>query len=290
MTLAEPSSKGPAFITTDIRLIREIAKVSDAHGQRLTYRSARPMADLYVAIYRIWNGENARKPFSLKGKQGLWKQIDQQYLADALTWSVKTVERNLKRLSQAGLIRYERQGYIQKKYVQLVPIELAQSFQSPSSHHADSVEMTRDDTQVSAAQQTRSRMGNRHEVGCATDTMSVPNKETEDLESFDRESFDLRGTIEKNPHPTQSAGPRRTQEKEQGSKQEINTPSAVSLLSQREMTFEERKAEALRIAKLLPVSEVHIPQPLPDDDGGCGDLSFNVRLPKPQPLPAELPF
>ena len=81
------------------------------------------ICELYGVLKNVW--EKGNKPFELNGKSGKWKKITQSWLAEISTCSIKTIERRLKDLQDIGLIKYERQGYISHKYVQLIPISNA---------------------------------------------------------------------------------------------------------------------------------------------------------------------
>jgi hypothetical protein len=187
-TQHEATAAEYALISTDRRFVAAVAQVAHANGYPILLRTAQPMAELYAHLSRIWNAKAGTKPFSLPRKDGLWKQVDQQYLADGLIWSVKTVSRNLLKLERAGLIRYARHGYISKKYVQLLSLELALSNAAVVQMHSPYAEQSPADTQVSITYRTRSPLGNGHDVRCLSDMKSVANTERLHRESNDIES------------------------------------------------------------------------------------------------------
>jgi hypothetical protein len=180
-----------ALISSDPRLAIAIAELAHATGYPATMQAARPMADLYVHISRIWATKRGTSPFHLKGKDGLWKQVDQQYLADGLNWCLRTVSRNLNKLERIGLIRYERQGYISSKYLQLVSIEQALGNAAVAQCQTSGSDPSPHDTPVSVTYRTRCPVGKGQGVRCAKDTVSVANTERIHRESIDTEDLEL---------------------------------------------------------------------------------------------------
>ena len=102
------------------------------------------------------------KPFELNGKSGRWKKITQSWLAEISTCSIKTIERRLKDLQDIGLIKYERQGYISHKYVQLISI---------SNEAFDNLT----DNRLSLGCQTDCSLDKRKIVSQEEDKLSEPN-------------------------------------------------------------------------------------------------------------------
>lgn len=196
-----------AFVTTDTRLVLAIAEVSLAAGYFVQFRTAQAMAELYTHIARIWNTKNGTKPFSLPRKEGLWKQIDQTYLAEGLHWSVKTVGRNLKRLESCGLVAYERHGYISKKYIQLVSIEAALQVAAISPRTTNGLQAASPETQVSSTYRTLCPLGKGQVVPQVKDRLSVANTERANQEGIDKE----RKTLELSAERCSTPSPIRTE-------------------------------------------------------------------------------
>ncbi|MBO8219372.1 hypothetical protein [Prochlorococcus marinus] len=87
----------------------------------ITQRNIKGVATLYSLLGSIWY--RGKKPYILKGKKGLWKVVDQEYLANYSLCSKRTVIRYMKILTNAGLIEYKKYGFTHKKYYQLISDE-----------------------------------------------------------------------------------------------------------------------------------------------------------------------
>ena len=103
-----------------VLLISEIALRNEVI---LSPQRAKSLSQFYALLKSVW--ENGLEPFELKGKNGFWKKITHEWLGSQSSCSIKTIERRLAELKDLGLIKYERQGYIPHKYMQLVSIEEA---------------------------------------------------------------------------------------------------------------------------------------------------------------------
>ena len=144
-----------------VLLISEIALRNEVI---LSPQRAKSLSEFYALLKSIW--ENGSEPFELKGKNGFWKKITHEWLGSQSSCSIKTIERRLAELKDLGLIKYERQGYIPHKYMQLVPIEEAKG-------HA----LT--DKTLSVTQQSKCPLPKGQNVFYASDNMSVANKRRE---------------------------------------------------------------------------------------------------------------
>ena len=87
----------------------------------ISQRNIKGVATLYSLLGSIWY--KGQKPYVLKGKKGLWKVVDQDYLANYSHCSKRTVIRYMKILTTAGLIEYKKYGFTHKKYYQLISDE-----------------------------------------------------------------------------------------------------------------------------------------------------------------------
>ena len=148
-----------------VLLISEIALRNEVI---LSPQRAKSLSEFYALLKSIW--ENGSEPFELKGKNGFWKKITHEWLGSQSSCSIKTIERRLAELKDLGLIKYERQGYIPHKYMQLVPIEEAKG-------HA----LT--DKTLSVTQQSKCPLPKGQNVFYASDNMTVANtrREQKDL-------------------------------------------------------------------------------------------------------------
>tara|TARA_B100001093_G_C26637528_1_gene931655 strand:+ start:324 stop:968 length:645 start_codon:yes stop_codon:yes gene_type:complete len=84
----------------------------------ISQRNIKGVATLYSLLGSLWY--KGQKPHVLKGKRGLWKVVDQDYLANYSHCSKRTVIRYMKILTTAGLIEYKKYGFTHKKYYQLI--------------------------------------------------------------------------------------------------------------------------------------------------------------------------
>ena len=111
------------FFSVNHQSVRLIASYALKRDKLYSPQRIKNICELYGVLKNVW--EKGNKPFELNGKSGKWKKITQSWLAEISTCSIKTIERRLKDLQDIGLIKYERQGYISHKYVQLIPISNA---------------------------------------------------------------------------------------------------------------------------------------------------------------------
>jgi len=84
----------------------------------ISQRNIKGVTTLYSLLGSIWY--RGKKPYVLKEKKGLWKVVDQEYLANYSHCSKRTVIRYMKILTTAGLIEYKKYGFTHKKYYQLI--------------------------------------------------------------------------------------------------------------------------------------------------------------------------
>ena len=108
------------FFSVNHQSVRLIASYALKRDKLYSPQRIKNICELYGVLKNVW--EKGHKPFELNGKSGRWKKITQSWLAEISTCSIKTIERRLKDLQDIGLIKYERQGYISHKYVQLISI------------------------------------------------------------------------------------------------------------------------------------------------------------------------
>ena len=106
------------YFQVDGSLWAIIWDVCDTAGHPLPPKSSKYYVEFYSLLMRIYKKGNP--PFELTGKQGLWKCVDQNYLAEANFCSVSTVGRYLRFLHKVGLIKYIKHGYTHKKYLQVI--------------------------------------------------------------------------------------------------------------------------------------------------------------------------
>ena len=124
-----PKSNSPdhreikGYFQVDDSLWEIIWDVCNTSGHPLPSKSAKYYVEFYSLLMRIYTKGNA--PFELKGKQGLWKCVDQNFLAKANYCSVSTIGRYLRFLHKVGLIRYIKHGYTHKKYLQVLNPKVA---------------------------------------------------------------------------------------------------------------------------------------------------------------------
>ena len=144
-----------------VLLISEIALRNEVI---LSPQRAKSLSEFYALLKSIW--ENGSEPFELKGKNGFWKKITHEWLGSQSSCSIKTIERRLAELKDLGLIKYERQGYIPHKYMQLVSIEEAKG-------------RALTDKTLSVTQQSKGPLPKGQNVFYASDNMSVANKRRE---------------------------------------------------------------------------------------------------------------
>ena len=116
-----PSIRG--FYQVDIRLVDALHQVGEANGCPLTPTKSRAVAEFYSVLQRVFS--NGNDSYTLQGKEGRWKQVDQEWLANSTGLSDRTIRRRLKTLEAIGVIRYAKQGWIAKKYLQLISLEQA---------------------------------------------------------------------------------------------------------------------------------------------------------------------
>ena len=91
----------------------EIGRLS---GCPLSRQSLKGIADTYSAIGRIWR--SGKEPYELRGKEGLWKMMDQETIASSLLCSRETINRRMRWMKNVGLIRFEKYQWVPKKYLQ----------------------------------------------------------------------------------------------------------------------------------------------------------------------------
>ena len=91
----------------------EIGRLS---GCPLSRQSLKGIADTYSAIGRIWR--SGQEPYELRGKEGLWKMMDQETIASSLLCSRETINRRMRWMKNVGLIRFEKYQWVAKKYLQ----------------------------------------------------------------------------------------------------------------------------------------------------------------------------
>ena len=108
------------FFSVNHQSVRLIASYALKRDKLYSPQRIKNICELYGVLKNVW--EKGHKPFELNGKSGRWKKITQSWLAEISTCSIKTIERRLKDLQDIGLIKYERQGYISHKYIQLISI------------------------------------------------------------------------------------------------------------------------------------------------------------------------
>ena len=144
-----------------ILLISEIALRNEV---LLSPQRAKSLSEFYALLKSIW--ENGSEPFEIKGKNGFWKKITHEWLGSQSSCSTKTIERRLAALKDLGLIKYERQGYIPHKYMQLVSIE-------------EALDIALTDKTLSVSQQSKCQLPKGQNVFYASDNMSVANKRRE---------------------------------------------------------------------------------------------------------------
>ena len=111
------------YFQVDGSLWAIIWDVCDTAGYPLPPKSAKYYVEFYSLLMRIYKKGNP--PFELTGKQGLWKCVDQNYLAEANYCSISTVGRYLRFLHKVGLIKYIKHGYTHKKYLQVINPKVA---------------------------------------------------------------------------------------------------------------------------------------------------------------------
>ncbi len=157
----EKATQTAGYFYIDSDLVLKVAQLALNKRLLLSLQKLKSLTELYSLLYRVWT--KGRERYPLNGKSGLWKQITQEWLAEKTSCSIKSVERRLAVLKSLGLLLYERQGYIQKKYFQLVTIE-------------DALHLT--DKNLSDAEQTNSRLAKRQPVGYPKDKLSVANTRT----------------------------------------------------------------------------------------------------------------
>ena len=117
----EKSCQG--FFRVSKKQVLQILEIALKNEMTLSPQGAKSLSEFYALLKSIW--ENGSEPFEIKGKNGLWKKITHEWLSVQSSCSTKTIERRLANLKVLGLIKYERQGYISHKYMQLVPIDEA---------------------------------------------------------------------------------------------------------------------------------------------------------------------
>ena len=157
----EKATQTAGYFYIDSNLVLKVAQLALNKSLLLSPQQLKSFTELYSLLYRVWTKGHER--FPLKGKSGLWKKVTQEWLAKETSCSIKSVERRLAGLKSLGLLRYERQGYIQHKYFQLVQIE-------------DALDLT--DKNLSDAEQTNSLLAKRQTVGYTRDKLSVANTRT----------------------------------------------------------------------------------------------------------------
>ena len=111
------------YFQVDDSLWEIIWDVCNVAGHPLPSKSAKYYVEFYSLLMRIYTKGNP--PFELTGKQGLWKCVDQNYLAEANYCSISTVGRYLRFLHKVGLIKYIKHGYTHKKYLQVINPKVA---------------------------------------------------------------------------------------------------------------------------------------------------------------------
>ena len=111
------------YFQVDGSLWAIIWNICDTAGYPLPPKSAKYYVEFYSLLMRIYKKGNP--PFELTGKQGLWKCVDQNYLAEANYCSISTVGRYLRFLHKVGLIKYIKHGYTHKKYLQVLNPKVA---------------------------------------------------------------------------------------------------------------------------------------------------------------------
>ena len=118
---APPEIRG--FYQVDLRLVDALHQVGEANGCPLTPTNSRAVAEFYSVLQRVFS--NGNDTHTLQGKEGRWKQVDQEWLANSTGLSDRTIRRRLKTLEAIGVIRYAKQGWIAKKYLQVISLEQA---------------------------------------------------------------------------------------------------------------------------------------------------------------------
>lgn len=111
------------FYQVDLRLVDALHQIGEANGCPLTPTNSRAVAEFYSVLHRVFS--NGKDTFTLPGKEGRWKQVDQEWLATSTGLSDRTIRRRLKTLEAIGVIRYAKHGWIAKKYLQVISLEQA---------------------------------------------------------------------------------------------------------------------------------------------------------------------
>ena len=117
--MASTTEPAIGFYTADSRLLDRIYAVARLNGSPFSPRYATEIGNVYALLHKLVQSKGQQ----LKGKEGLWRMVSQAYVAEQVGSCVRTVGRHMKRLEGAGLIKYAKQGFLPRKFVQVPPLE-----------------------------------------------------------------------------------------------------------------------------------------------------------------------
>ena len=92
------------YFQIDQQLGAVLWEIGQLSGCPLSRQSLKGIADTYSAIGRIWR--SGQEPYELRGKDGLWKMMDQETIASSLLCSRETINRRMRWMKNVGLIRF----------------------------------------------------------------------------------------------------------------------------------------------------------------------------------------
>lgn len=253
------------YYQVDLGLTQTLYDISVANGCPLTTCNSRALTDFYSVLWRVFNLGN--DTFTLKGKQGQWKQVDQNWLAKSTKLSIRTVKRRLKDLADIGVIKYSKHGYIPEKYLQVMPIE----------------EVWREATSVDQSRSTDGLQtdNKRHSSDSAVAPSKVPSCHLPKCQAVPFESAEL----------AQSNKRQETRQLQQdnldltaiGENAEISPPT-----SDRVFTSESERVERVEKEQGQPQQPQRPTQPLVDATQVEPELHVLPAVSTPQPFPKRV--
>ena len=139
--MASTTEPAIGFYTADSRLLDRIYEIARLNGSPLSARYATEIGNVYALLHKLVQSKGEQ----LSGKEGLWRMISQSYVAEQVGSCERTVRRHMKRLEEAGLIKYAKNGFLPRKFIQVPPLEQVYALAqlcgrvetATSSHHKD---------------------------------------------------------------------------------------------------------------------------------------------------------